>query len=127
MFHVNPGMPLMKMLKYLISLAALAALLGCEHQDEKTGNAISAEMDRNPAVQSQSDDSPVTNAADSKAVVSTYGSAGSILADQPADLDGGIILYGDDSFSNLMYEIQEDGSTETNSLTNTGSTNSFLP
>lgn len=116
----------MKMLKNLISLAAFAALLGCEQQDGKTGNAVSAATDRNPAVQSQSDDSPATNAADSKAVVSTYGSPGSILGDQPADLDGGIILYGADG-SNLIYEIQEDGLVDTNSLTNGGSTNSLLP
>ncbi len=114
------------MKKTIILLLAVTALLGCEQQDGKTGNAVSAVTDRNPAVQSQSDDSPATNAADSKAVVSTYGSAGSILADPPADMDGGIILYGADG-SNLIYEIQEDGSTDTNSVTNTGSTNSFLP
>jgi len=117
----------MKMLKNLISMAALAALLGCEQQDGKTGNSVSAATDRNPAVQSQSDDSRSTNAVDSKAAVSTYGSASSILINQqPTDTDGGFILYGADG-SNWIYEIQEDCSTETNSLTNTGSTNSFLP
>jgi hypothetical protein len=46
----------MQMLKNLISLAALTALLGCEHHDEKTGNAVSAATDRNISAQSQSDD-----------------------------------------------------------------------
>lgn len=61
----------MKMLKNLISMAALAALLGCENQDGKTGNIVSSATDKNLTVQSQSDDSQVTN-TDSKAVMPPY-------------------------------------------------------
>ncbi len=123
----------MKMLKYHISLAALAALLGCEHQDEKTGNAVSAATDRNPAVQSQSDDSPATNAADSKAVIHSSGSVALISTNQQSQENqagwesGAVIIsggYGVDDIS-FIYELPSDEGT--NSLTNGGSTNSFLP
>lgn len=122
----------MKMLKYLISLAALAALLGCEH-DGKTGNAMSAATDRNPAVQSQSDDSPATNAADSKAVIPSSGSVALISTNQQSQENqagwesGGVIIsggYGVDDIS-FIYELPSDEGT--NSLNNGGSTNSFLP
>ncbi len=76
----------MKMSKNLVSIAVLTVLLGCEHRDENTGNAVSAATDRNPAVQSQSDDSPETNVVDSKAVSFATHSTVFVATNQPEEI-----------------------------------------
>jgi len=138
MHHDNPDISLMKMLKNLISMAALTALLGCEHQEGKTGNIVSSATDRNLPVQSQSDDSQVTNVADSKAVIPSSGSVALISTNKQSQENqagwesGGVIIsggYGVDDIS-LVYELPGDegaNSLPINSLTNGGSTNSLLP
>ena len=128
----------MKVAKSFFFATALAALLGCEHHDGNSGNAMSSATDNNLAAQPQSDDSSMTIAMDSKAVIPSPDSVASVSTNQQLqenqtvwESSGAISYcggYGLDPIM-LIYELPGDESTNsipTNSLTNAGSTNSLL-
>lgn len=119
----------MKVLKSLIFATALAVLLGCEHHDGKTGNAVSSETDKDISVQSQSDESQMTNAVDGKAVIPSLGSTEVIPTNEQSEVIWSSGGYGFDNFTLTDLPVAEEGtnSIPTNSLTNIGSTNSLLP
>ena len=101
----------MKVLKSFIFSTAFVVLLGCEQQDGKTGNTALSATDNNLAAQSRSDDSPVSNAVDSKAVIPTPGSVALFSTNQQSqENQAGVSSYGElnvISFHNGGYVFED--------------------
>jgi hypothetical protein len=110
----------MNISKFLVLIAAWVTLIGCEHQDGKTGNALSAVKGNNISA-----DPSETNMVDSKSVVQSAVPVSMMATNWPlqdnqqgAD-SGGIIIY------NGGYGYGFDNFSLIDELTNDVSTNSF--